>query len=162
MDKFDKFNHLISTLFEWFGLAGLLVMMFVTCSDVIGSKIFLRPIPGSIDIVMLSQLVAISFVAASALLLGRHVHVEFFVTMLPPRIRDIVDCIMYFFALTLFALIIWRLSAYGYSLFTGKEVSPTARIPLYPFAYGIALACVPVSLILLSSFVKSLLRIVKR
>jgi len=162
MDKFDRFNHLISTMFEWIGLAGLLLMMLVTCIDVIGSKIFLRPVPGSIDIVMLSQSVAISFVAASALLLGRHVYVEFFVTILPPRIRNTVDCIMHFFALVLFVLIAWRLSAYGYSLFTGNEVSPTARIPLYPFAYGIALACIPVSLVLLSSFIRSLLRILKR
>lgn len=162
MNRFDRFNRLAASLFEWVGLAGLLVMMFVTCIDVIGSKVFLRPVPGSIDIVMLCQLVAISFVAASALLLGRHVHVEFFITMLPPRIRDIVDCIMHFFSLTLFALIVWRLSTYGYSLFTGKEVSPTARIPLYPFAYGIALACIPVSLVLLSSFIKSLLRLIKK
>jgi TRAP-type C4-dicarboxylate transport system permease small subunit len=162
MDKFDRFNHLISTLFESIGLAGLLVMMLITCMDVVGAKIFLRPVPGSIDIVMLSQLVAISFAGASALLLGRHVQVDFFVPILPPRIRDIVECVMSFFALVLFLLIIWRLSAYGHSLLVGKEVSPTAYIPLYPFSYGIALACIPICLVLLSSFLKPLLRLIKR
>jgi len=162
MDKLDKLNRLLSDLFEWIGFAGLLVMMLITCIDVIGSKIFLKPVPGSIDIVMLAQLIAISFAASSALLLGRHVHVEFFVTMLPPKIRHVADCLMNFIAMTLFLLIVWRLSAYGYSLFNGKEVSPTARIPLYPFAYGIALAGIPVSLVLLSSFIKSLLRMINR
>jgi TRAP-type C4-dicarboxylate transport system permease small subunit len=162
MNRFDRFNHLISSLFEWIGLAGLLVMMLITCMDVVGSKVFLWPVPGSIDIVMLSQLVAISFAGASALLLGRHVHVDFFVPMLPPRIRDIANCVMSFFALILFLLVAWRLSVYGYSLLTGKEVSPTARIPLYPFAYGIALASIPISLVLFSSFLKSLMRLIKR
>ncbi len=161
MDRFDRFNSLVSTLFEWIGLAALLLMMLITCLDVIGSKLFLRPVPGSIDIVMLSQLVAISFVAASALLCGRHVYVEFFVTLLPERARDIVDCIMYFLSLTLFVIIAWRLSAYGLSLLNGEEVSPTARIPLYPFAFGIALASIPVSLVIFCSFLKSLLRLIK-
>ena len=162
MDKFDRFNQIISTVFEWIGLAGLLVMMLITCMDVAGAKIFLWPVPGSIDIVMLAQLVAISFAGASALLLGRHVQVDFFVPLLPPRVREIVNCIMSFFGLVLFLLVIWRLSAYGYSLFVGKEVSPTIRIPLYPFAYGVALASIPICLVLLSSFLKSLMRSIKR
>ncbi len=162
MDKFDRFNRIVSILFEWIGLAGLLVMMLVTCLDVFGSKLFLRPVPGSIDIVMLSQLVAISFAGASALLLGKHVQVDFFVPILPPRARDIVNCIMSFFGLVFFLIAIWRLSAYGYSLLIGREVSPTASIPLYPFAYGIALSCIPISLVLLSSFLKSLLRSIKK
>lgn len=162
MDKFDRFNRIISTLFEWIGLAGLLVIMVITCVDVVGAKIFLRPVPGSIDIVMLCQLVAISFAGASALLLGRHVQVDFFVPILPPRVRDIVNCIMSLFGLVLFLLVIWRLSVYGHSLFMGKEVSPTARIPLYPFAYGVALASIPICLVLLSSFLKSLMGLIKR
>jgi TRAP-type C4-dicarboxylate transport system permease small subunit len=162
MDKFDRFNRFVSTLFEWIGIVGLLLMMVITCADVVGAKLFLRPVPGSIDIVMLSQLVAISFACATALLAGRHVQVDFFVPLLPPRIRDIVECVMSFFALVLFLLIIWRLSAYGHSLFMGNEVSPTASIPLYPFSYGVALACIPVSLVLFSSFLKSLMRSIKR
>jgi len=162
MDKFDRFNRFVSTLFEWIGFAGLLVMMLITCADVVGAKLFLRPVPGSIDIVMLSQLVAISFAGASALLIGKHVQVDFFVLILPPRIRDIVECIMSFFALVLFLLVIWHLSVYGYSLLTGNQVSPTAYIPLYPFAYGIALTCIPICLVLLSSFLKSLMRSIKK
>jgi TRAP-type C4-dicarboxylate transport system permease small subunit len=162
MDKFDRFNRFGSALFEWIGIAGLLVMMLITCADVVGAKLFLRPVSGSIDIVMLCQLVAISFAGASALLAGRHVQVDFFVPLLPPRTRDIVECVMSFFALVLFLLIIWRLSAYGQSLLVGNEVSPTASIPLYPFSYGIALACIPISLILFSSFLKSLMRSIKR
>ena len=58
-----------------------LLMMVVTCIDVIGAKVFLYPLVGSIDIVKLSQLVAISFAAASALILGNHVQVEFFIVI---------------------------------------------------------------------------------
>ena len=162
LDKFERFNRLLSGWFEWIGLAGLLVVMLITCIDVIGVKLFLRPVFGAIDIVMLSQLVAISFAAAFSLLLGRHVRVEFFVTRLPRRAQAVIDGIISLLGFTLFILIIWRLCVYGYSLQTSGEVSATALIPLYPFAYGIALASIPVCLIFFLEFLNSLARIVKR
>ena len=160
--KIEKFNRSLSGWFEWIGLAGLLIVMLITCIDVIGSKVFLKPVFGSIDIVMLSQLVAISFATALSLLLGRHVQVEFFVAILPRRVQAVTDSIVFLLGLTLFILIIWRLCVYGYSLQTGGEVSATARIPMAPFAYGIALASVPVCVVFFLGFVNSLIRVVKK
>jgi TRAP-type C4-dicarboxylate transport system permease small subunit len=162
LEKFEKFNRLLSGWFEWIGLAGLLVVMFITCIDVIGAKVFLKPVFGAIDIVMLSQLVAISFAASFALILGRHVRVEFFITRLRGRAQAVVECVISLLGLVLFILIIWRLSVYGYSLKEGSEVSPTALIPLYPFAYGAALASIPVCLVFLSRFLNALSGMVKR
>lgn len=162
LDKFEKFNRSLSGWFEWVGLFGLLVVMFITCIDVIGAKLFLRPILGALDIVMLSQLVAISFAVAFALILGRHVRVEFLVARLPRRAQAAIDSIIFLLGLTLFTLIIWRLCVYGYSLQTGGEVSATALIPLYPFAYGIAVASIPVCLVFLLGFLNSLTGIVRK
>lgn len=162
LEKFEKINLRLSSWFEWIGLIGLLVMMFSTCIDVIGSKLFQRPILGAIDIVMLAQLVAVSFAVASGLILGRHVQVEFFVLLLPKRVQAVIECIIHLLGLSLFILIIWRLCKYGYSLQTGEEVSATALIPLYPFAYGIALASIPVCLVFIQLFFKAIVRVVKR
>jgi TRAP-type C4-dicarboxylate transport system permease small subunit len=162
LDKFEKFNRLVSSWFEWVGLAGLLVMMFITCIDVIGAKLFLRPVFGAIDIVMLSQVVAISFAAAMTLILGRHVQVEFFITRLPRRVQAVTDSIVFFLGLFFFVLVVWRLCVHGYHFQTGGEMSATARIPLYLFAYGVSFASIPVCLVLLLDFLKSLGKIVKR
>jgi TRAP-type C4-dicarboxylate transport system permease small subunit len=160
--KLEEFNRSLSGRLEWIGLAGLLIMMVITCIDVIGAKVFLKPVFGAIDIVMLGQIVAISFGAAFSLLLGRHVQVEFFVPLLPRRVQAVTDSIVSLLGLILFALIIWRLCAYGYSLQTGGEVSATARIPMAPFAYGIAVASVPVCMVFFLEFLNSLIRIVKK
>ena len=162
LEKFERFNRRLSDWFEWIGLAGFLVMMFITCIDVIGAKLFLLPVFGAIDIVMLSQVVAISFAAAAALILGRHVRVEFFVVMLPRRVRALIDIIIHLLGLTLFIMIIWRLCVYGYLLQTGGEESATARIPLAPFAYSIALASIPVCLVFLLEFLNAIVRMAKR
>jgi len=162
LEKFEKFNRRLSDWFEWIGLAGFLVMMFITCIDVIGAKLFLLPVFGAIDIVMLSQVVAISFAAAAALILGRHISVEFFVVMLPRRVRALIDIIIHLLGLALFIVIIWRLCVYGYLLQTGGEESATARIPLAPFAYSIALASIPVCLVFLLEFLNAIVRMAKR
>ena len=137
-------------------------MMSITCIDVIGSKLFLKPVFGSIDIVVLSQVVAISFANAFSLILGKHVQVEFFVPRLSRRAQAVTDSIVFLLGLILFILVIWRLCVYGYSLQTGGEVSATARIPMAPFAYGIALASVPVCMVFFLEFLNSLIRIVKK
>ena len=130
LNKFEKFNRSLSGWFEWIGLAGLLVVMFITCIDVVGAKVFLKPVLGAIDIVMLSQLVAISFAAAFSLILGRHVQVEFFVAKLPRRAQAVIDSIIHLLGLGLFILIIWRLCIHGYFLQTGGR---RAQLPAYPF-----------------------------
>ena len=156
LGKFEKFNRRLSGRCEWLGLAAMLVMMVITCIDVVGAKVFKWRLLGAIDIVMLSQIVAISFAAGMALILGRHIRVEFFFNLLPRRAQAVINSFVLLLGLGLFIVIIWRLCELGYSFQTSGEYSPTAYIPLYPFAYAIALASIPVCLVLLLEFVKSL------
>ena len=162
LEKFDRFNRRLSRWFEIIGLGGLLVMMGVTCLDVFGGKMFRSPVYGALDIVMLGQLVAVAFATAYALIIDRHVSVEFFVALLPKHLQAGIDAVISFFGLAFFILIAWRLAVYGYSLQIGGEVSATIRIPLYPFAYGIAVASVPVALIFLTQILKAIVRMFEK
>jgi TRAP-type C4-dicarboxylate transport system permease small subunit len=155
-NKFENFNRQLSDWCEWLGLAALLLMMVITCIDVVGAKVFLRPVLGAIDIVQLSQIVAISFAAGMTLILGRHIQVEFFFNLLPRPVQAISDSVVRLLGLGLFIVIVWRLFVLGRSFQTTGEYTATAYIPLYPFAYAIALACIPVCLVLLLDFLKSL------
>ena len=156
LDTLERFNRRLSSFFEWIGLAGLLIMMAITCIDVVGAKVFLWPVLGALDIVMLSQTVAIAFAVSMALILGRHIQVEFFFNRLPRRAQAVIDSCVLLLGLGLFIVIIWQLCVLGHSFQTSGEYSATAHIPLYPFAYGIALASIPVCLVFLVEFLKSL------
>jgi len=161
LNTFEKFNRKFSMSIEWVGLAALLLMMLITTIDIIGAKMFRVPIFGVLDAMMILQLVGMSFGVASALVLGRHVQVEFFVMMLPKRIQAAVDCIINLLGFVLFVLIVWRLGVYAHGLQIDGEVSSTARIPLYPFVYGAAFACTPVCLIYATTFVKAVPKVFK-
>ena len=83
LETFGKFNRKISMVIEWVGIAAFVSMMLITTADVIGAKLFLHPVFGSIDMMMLAQLVGMTFAAASTLIIGRHVQVEFLIPLLP-------------------------------------------------------------------------------
>jgi TRAP-type C4-dicarboxylate transport system permease small subunit len=162
LDKFEKFNHRISAWFEWIGLAGMLLMMAITCIDVVGAKVFHWRLLGAIDTVMLSQIVAIAFAASMTLILGRHIEVHFFIDRLPRRAQAVIDSIVLLLGLGLFSLIIWQLCVLGYTFQTSGEHSQSAYIPYFPFGYCIAFASIPVCLVLLLKFLKSIGRIAQR
>jgi TRAP-type C4-dicarboxylate transport system permease small subunit len=158
LDRIEKFNLRISAWCEWVGIAMMLLIVAITCIDVVGAKLFKWRILGAIDIVMLAQLVAIAFASGIAFIKGRHIKVEFFFKLLPRQIQDIVDGIVLLLGMGLFSVIIWRLCVLGYSFQTSGEYSATAHIPFYPFAYGVALASIPVWLQLLVQLVKILIK----
>lgn len=141
---------------EWLSIAAMLLIVAITCIDVVGAKVFRWRLPGAIDIVMLAQLVAIAFAAGITLIKGRHIRVEFFIKLFPLRVRNIIDSIVLLLLLALFSAIIWHVGMLGHSFQTSGEYSATIHIPYYPFAYGIALASIPVWLILLVQFIKTL------
>jgi TRAP-type C4-dicarboxylate transport system permease small subunit len=156
LDNIERYNRRLSNWFEWLAFLGLMVMMVVTCVDVVGAKLFRSPLLGSIDIVMLAQTVAIAFGCSMALILGRHVQVEFFIRLLPRRLGAVINSVILLLGLGLFIVLVWRLTALGYLLQTSGDYSATIHIPYYPFAYGIALACIPVCVVFLLEFLKLL------
>lgn len=162
MDKFEKFNRKFATGIDWVARVAIVLMMLITIADIIGTKVFLHPVFGSIDMMMMIQLVCVSFATASTLLAGRHIQVEFFVLLLPKRLQAFIDSIVCFLGLFVFLIIVWLLFRYGYTLQTTGETTATARIPLYPFAYGAAFGCIPVCFIYFSLLVESILRLLKR
>jgi TRAP-type mannitol/chloroaromatic compound transport system permease small subunit len=139
----------------------MLLIVAITCVDVVGAKVFMWRLAGAIDLVMLSQLVVVAFAAGMTLIKGRHIRVEFFIKRLPQRVQNVVDSIVLFLLLVLFSTIIWRVIVLGYSFQTSGESSATVYIPYYPFAYGIALASIPVWLILFVQLIKMLKKSVR-
>lgn len=156
LERIEKLNRQISLWCERAGIAAMLLIVAVTCIDVVGAKAFKWRLLGAIDIVMLSQLVAIAFASGMALIKGRHIQVEFFFKLLPRRIQVVIDSCMHLLGLGLFSAIIWRLCVLGHSFQLSGEYSATAHIPYYPFAYGIALASIPVWLQLFIQLAKLL------
>jgi TRAP-type C4-dicarboxylate transport system permease small subunit len=161
LEKFERFNRKISSWAAWIGFGAIFLMVVLTCVDVFGAKLFRAPVFGALDMMMLAQLLAVTFAGAMALIQGRHVQVEFIMILLPRRIQALVDALINVLCLVFFGIVVWRLFVYGQYIQTGREETMTAHIPLFPFAYASAVAIIPFCLVFLQQFLSSLLSVVK-
>lgn len=141
---------------------GVVAMLALTVADVIGIKIFKSPVPGAIEIVAFMGIVITAFSIAHTQSQKAHIQVEFFVMRLPGKLRAGVAAFTSLLGIILFALLCWQSIEYGHSLWAAGEVSMTSRIPVYPFVYAIAFCCIPVCLVLLVEFLKSIMRVVAK
>jgi C4-dicarboxylate transporter DctQ subunit len=156
LNRTEKVTRSSSRSLEWIGVIGILLMFLVNFIDVVGAKLFLWPFPGATEVIGFSQIVAIAPAIAFALLLDRHIRVEFIVMRLPRRIRGIICSISSFLGLVIFVLILWQSYLYGQSLQRAGEIGSTSHIPFYPFAYFIAFCSIPVCLAFLVEVIKFL------
>lgn len=153
--RFRLLSENIAKLIEWVGVAGVVCMLLIIVTDVIGAKIFLKPLRGSTELMGFAQIVAISCTIAVSLFLKRHIAIEFFIGRLSGRVQNWINGIISTIGLGLFVILSWQSYTYGLSLKKAGEMSSTAYIPFYPFAFVIAFCAVIASLYFLNEIFHS-------
>jgi TRAP-type C4-dicarboxylate transport system permease small subunit len=152
----DRYLALLTRILFWIGGAGLVAMLLLIVADVIGIKILSRPVPGGIEIVSFLAVISIAFAVAYTQVMRGHVAVDFIVEKFPRRAKLIIDVIMIFFSVCLFAVMAWYSFKYATKLHDTREVSMTQKIPFYPFVYGMAVCFAVTLLVLIMDLVKSI------
>jgi TRAP-type C4-dicarboxylate transport system permease small subunit len=132
--------------FEWIGLLGLMLMLLFTLIDVIGSAVFNKPLRGATELVGCMQIIAIASAVAIAFYTNRHIAIDFLVMHMTKLVKNVVNKFVAVVCLAFFITLSWQSFIYGLSLQKSGEITSTAHIPLYPFAYFIAFTAVAASL----------------
>ncbi|MDO9516119.1 MAG: TRAP transporter small permease [Syntrophales bacterium] len=150
----------LSSAFNWLAAVAVLVMMLLTCADVI-LRFFRHPIPGTYEIVGLMGAVGISFALAYTTAKKGHIMVEFLTRRMPEGVQLIITAAGEMFSAILFGIITWQSTIYALDLKRTGEVSLTIEVPIYPFVFSIAIGCLLVCLVLLADLYRSLKRVVQ-
>ena len=161
IQKLEKYVRKISLWLNWVAGGGLVLMLLLVVGDIIGIKVFSAPIPGAIELVAFLGVVVIGFAVAYTQVLHGHINVDFIVIKFPPRVTAVIDVLMLFLGMSFFILLAWRSFDYGYILQSSGEVSMTAKLPFYPFVYGMALCFLVTFLVILVEFFKSIMKVGK-
>jgi len=168
IDRLERFAKSFSNWLNWVAGIGLVGMLALAVADIFGIKLaqagvpFFRPIPGGIEVVAFLGVVVTGFAIAYTQVLHGHIQVEFVVMRLPRRVQGAIAAFVCLLGLTLFVLLGWQSVEYGLSLAAKGTVSMTQRIPFYPFVHAIAFCCIPVCLLLLVEFLRSVMKAVGR
>ena len=146
----EKLSKLMSVIAG----AALTFIMLLTVCDVFLRYFFDRPIIGTFEIVGLGGAVAIGFALPITSWMRGHIFVDFFVVKFNKVGQGIINVITRLVSIGLFYLIGHNLIKYGYDLYKSGEVSLTRQIPFFPVAYGMAVCCFMLCLVLICDIIK--------
>jgi TRAP-type C4-dicarboxylate transport system permease small subunit len=154
MTRLGRWIDTIGGKFNYVACAALVIMMLLTCADVI-LRLFGHPILGTYEMIGFSGAVVISFALAYTSLEHGHIAVELLVDQLPKRLQAVINTVNALIGVALFSLIAWQSFVYAGDLRESGEVSLTLQIPTYPFVYGISVGCGLLCLVLLADAIRS-------
>ncbi len=157
MTRLERSILSITQKINWVAAAAVLIMMVLTCADVI-LRFLRHPIPGTYETVGLLGAIVVSFSLAHTSVMRGHISVEFIVQRLPKTAQIVIDGINSLLGAALFGLITWQSMLYASNLMHTGEVSLTLQMPIYPFVYGIAVGSGMLCVVSLIDFLKSLKR----
>lgn len=121
--------------------------MFLTVGDVI-LRFFKRPIVGTYELVGLLGAVTIGFAMPETSRVKGHVLMDFVTDRLPQRLQKLLRVLTRILAIAIFAIIGLNLWVLGNDFRKAGEVTPTLQFPFFPIAYGIAVCCLVVCVVL--------------
>jgi TRAP-type C4-dicarboxylate transport system permease small subunit len=161
LDRLAKKTEPVIRLLNRVGGLALVVMTLLICADVIG-RMLKHPVAGTYDLVGLLNGVLVAFAMAYTYAIKGHVAVELLTQCLPPRVQGVLGAIVSLMGLFFFVILIWQLAVYGAGVLRSGEVSMTVGIPLFPFVYGIAFGLIPLCLLILIDFIKSIAKAIAK
>jgi TRAP-type transport system small permease protein len=142
--------------FERVGLVALAAMGLTTLVDVIGSKVFNLPLPGSTEITSVIQIVAIAGGLAFSKIDGSQIRVDIIFEWLPRRGRAVIDVFSAVLGLGFSAVAAWMSFEHGLSLFEGGTKTFLLGIPLSPLAFWIAVSWVPMGCVIIAELLTAI------
>ena len=161
LNSLEKYNYKISIWAERIAIVAVVGMIATTMVDVIGAKLFHKPLAAGTEAIYLLQVIAIAGALAMAKIDGRHVRIELIDRLRQPHL-GIIHTIVAFFSLILFLALAWTSYDYAQSLRINNEITATTKIPLFPFAIFLGLCCIPLILIIIRELISSILEMKKR
>lgn len=130
MNRFWKGIQWVMEFMKAVGAFCLVVMMFLTCADVVG-RFFGHPIFGSVEIVGFMAALSVAMALPYTHQARGHIGVEIVVRLMSERTRRIIELVTNSLALVLFAVVTWRMVQYSRTMKGAGEVSMNLEIPIY-------------------------------
>lgn len=117
------------------------LLSFLVCADVIGRVIFNSPVKGTPEIVSFSIVIILWLQTAYAIRSGGMLHVDAFVSMLPPRAQGVLGVVGALLGVAFFGLVLWgsfepAAHAWNSNEFEGEGA---LRVPVWPARFLIIL-----------------------
>ena len=112
------------------GAALLVIMMLLTCVDVVG-RLFRHPVFGSIELMSFMGALAVAMALPYTHSVKGHIGVEIFINKLPRTLRHLIELATSLLSLILFGIVTWKMFEYSLKMMASGEVSMNLELPEY-------------------------------
>ena len=130
--------------------AGIIaLMMIITVTDVVGRRVFNRPLSGTFEISEFMMVIVAFFTIAHCEFLRGHITVDIVVSRFRQRTRDVIDSTTYLFFLVAFGFVTWQLARQAMNAWENNLTSALLQIPASPIIYVTALGSAILCLLVL-------------
>ncbi len=134
MNKIDKLADAINRLCVWISGSALIVMMLMGFGNVL-SRSFWRPLKGTFEIIGFAGALCTAMALGFAQMRKNHVGVDIITSKYSRRWHRLTAIISYMISVPFFAIVTWRVAAWGMTVMASGERSETLQIAYYPFIF---------------------------
>lgn len=139
-----------------------MVMMFLVTTNVFLRYAFSRPLKSVYEIVELMLVIVVCFGMAYTAIFKGLVSVEVLVERFPPRAQALMGMVNSLLGLGLFSLITWKSAEQAITYWTAGSTTYVSNVPLFPFVLVVVFGSGLLCLVLLTQFLESMSRMMKK
>lgn len=150
--------HRILRLPLYLAVAALIMMMLLTCADVVGRYLLNQPVMGAFQGTQYLQATIVFLGAAWTQVKGGHVKVEVLYSRLPASAKPWIDLVMAFLLIAFGVVLTWKTgqqALYAYGIKEFPDIT-TKFIPVWLFRFIVSFGSLMLTIEFIMEFVDSL------
>ena len=154
MDLLDRISALLNKGLAFVAGCCLSAMMLVTVGEMV-SRMFGNPMAGTVETIGWLAAVTTAFALGYTQIHQGHVSIDLFTNRLNPRLRAVINILVYLASTALFTVVTWNIFRHAGVLKQSGSLSETMKVIVYPWVYLVSLGCAGLTFALLVDFAKS-------
>ncbi|HHT45935.1 MAG TPA: TRAP transporter small permease [Firmicutes bacterium] len=152
---------MISKVFDKIAGWCMVATMALIVGNILLRSLIKQPILGTYEYVGFLTALIIGLSLAYCAVQNGHIAVTFIAEKFSPGVQYVITVIIDIISFIFLSLATWHTGKYAYSMILSGEVSPTTKMPFYPFIYLVTLGLFMLSLVILFKLIEYIRKGVK-
>ena len=152
---------MISKFFDKIAGWCMVATMALIVGNILLRSLIKQPILGTYEYVGFLTALIIGLSLAYCAVQNGHIAVTFIAEKFSPGVQYVITVIIDIISFIFLSLATWHTGKYAYSMILSGEVSPTTKMPFYPFIYLVTLGLFMLSLVILFKLIEYIRKGVK-
>lgn len=152
------FENAVSAAAKWGNRLGLMVvvlLMLLTVADVFLRYVFRKPVLGTVELTEYAMVIIVSLAFARCADTESHARIDMLVTHFSPKLKTVVNGMVYIIMLGFCLLLTWRASVDFYKLHLAGRRSAILDISASPFHLVLVIGLVLLCLVLVKKIAET-------